>query len=84
MSISIKTEKEIEIMRKAGKLLAGVMTEIESRVHPDTSTLEIDKLAEELILRAGARPAFKGYGGGSNPFPATVCASVNDEIVHGI
>jgi methionyl aminopeptidase len=84
MSIHIKTEAELVIMRKAGKLLAGIMQEIGSQVRPGISTMQIDKLAEELVLRCGAKPAFKGYGGGKNPFPATVCASVNDEIVHGI
>ena len=84
MSIHIKNEAEIEIMRKAGKLLAEIMREIGGQVKPGISTMEIDKLAEELILRGGGAPAFKGYGGGSNAFPATICASINDEIVHGI
>ncbi|HAR99951.1 MAG: Methionine aminopeptidase [Candidatus Moranbacteria bacterium GW2011_GWC2_37_73] len=84
MSISIKTESEIAIMRRAGKMLAEIMREIGEQVRPGVSTIEIDKLAEELVLNAGGTPAFKGYGGGSNPFPATICASINDEIVHGI
>ncbi|NTW27696.1 MAG: type I methionyl aminopeptidase [Candidatus Moranbacteria bacterium] len=84
MSIHIKNKSEIEIMRRAGKLLAGVMQELGTKVRAGVSTMEIDKLAEELILAAGGRPAFKGYGGGKNPFPATICASVNDEVVHGI
>lgn len=84
MSIHIKNESEIEIMRRAGKLLAGVMQELGTKVRAGVSTMEIDKLAEELILSCGGSPAFKGYGGGKNPFPATICASVNDEVVHGI
>jgi methionyl aminopeptidase len=84
MSIHIKTENEIEIMRKAGKMLASVMHKLESQVRAGVSTMQIDKLAEELILAAGGSPAFKGYGGGKNPFPATICASINDEVVHGI
>lgn len=84
MSIHIKNEQELAIMRKAGKMLAEVMREIGNQVAPGISTMQIDKLAEELILNLGARPAFKGYGGGKNPFPATICASINDEIVHGI
>jgi methionyl aminopeptidase len=84
MSIHIKTESEIAIMRNAGHALAEVMREIGDKVHAGVSTLEIDKLAEELILRAGGNPAFKGYGDSDNPFPATICASVNDEVVHGI
>lgn len=71
-------------MRKAGRALAAVMRALGEKVRPGVSTLEIDELAEKLILGAGGVPAFKGYGGGSNPFPATICASVNDEIVHGI
>ncbi|MDD5396482.1 MAG: type I methionyl aminopeptidase [Candidatus Moranbacteria bacterium] len=84
MSIHIKSEFELNIMRRAGKALAEVMREIEAEVCPGVSTMQIDKLAEELILRSGGTPAFKGYGDRSNPFPATICASINDEIVHGI
>ncbi len=84
MSIHIKNESEIEIMRIAGKKLAAVMQKLEKEVRPGVSTLQLDKLAEELILDSGAKPAFKGYGGGKNPFPATICASINHEIVHGI
>jgi methionyl aminopeptidase len=84
MSIHIKNEAELEIMRKAGKALAGVMRELEKEMSAGVSTMQIDKLAEELILATGGQPAFKGYGGGKNPFPATICASVNDEVVHGI
>lgn len=84
MGIHIKTENELTIMRKAGKALALVMRELEKKVVIGVSTMEIDALAEKLILQAGARPAFKGYGEGKNLFPATICASINDEVVHGI
>ena len=84
MSIHIKNEDEIAIMRRAGKILAEVMRELEKKVAAGVSTMEIDELAEKLILAAGGRPAFKGYGGGKNPFPATICSSVNDGVVHGI
>lgn len=84
MSISIKTEKEIAIMRKAGKALAEVMRELESSIKPGIDTLQLDKLAEELVFSHAGVPAFKGYGEKSNPFPATICASINDEVVHGI
>ncbi len=84
MSIHIKSEKELGIMRRAGKSLAAVMRELEKNVAPGISTLQIDKLAEELVLSHGALPAFKGYGEKRNPFPATICASLNDEVVHGI
>jgi len=82
--IAIKTEKEITIMREAGRRLCAVMDELEKKVQPGISTHELDKLAEELVFANGGAPAFKGYGERSNPFPATICASVNDEIVHGI
>jgi methionyl aminopeptidase len=84
MSIHIKNEREIAIMRRAGKALASVMREIEKEIIPGVSTLQIDALAEKLILEGGGRPAFKGYGEIGNPFPATICASINDEVVHGI
>ena len=84
MSIHVKSENELEIMRRAGKALAQVMRALENEVRPGVSTFQIDKLAEDLILEAGGKPAFKGYGEKHNPFPSTVCASLNDEVVHGI
>lgn len=84
MSIHIKTESEIAIMRLAGKKLAEVMSCLEREIKPGVTTLQIDELAERLILERGAIPAFKGYGDEQNPFPATICASVNHEVVHGI
>jgi methionyl aminopeptidase len=84
MSISIKTKEELETMRRAGKLLAEVMVELGKIVRPGINTWQVDQLAEKLILARGAEPAFKGYGDKKNPFPATICASVNNEIVHGI
>lgn len=79
-----KTEKELAIMREAGKKLFLIMDELEKRVQPGVNTYELDKLAEELVFGCGGTPAFKGYGEKSNPFPATICASLNNEIVHGI
>lgn len=67
-------------MKNAGKILAIVLTEIIKLVKPGITTLELDKKAEDLILSYGAKPAFKGYDG----FPNTICASVNDTIVHGL
>lgn len=67
-------------MRAGGGILAEVMARLKSFVRPGVSTLEIDQEVEAFILSRGARPAFKGYRG----FPATVCASINDEVVHGI
>ena len=72
-------------MREGGKILAGIMAEIGRNVAPGKNTLEIDKLAEELLIARGGKPSFKGYGEDmGNPFPATICASVNSEVVHGI
>ena len=82
--INIKTEEEIGAMREGGKRLALVMNELEKNVLPGKSTWEIDALAEELILKSEGVPSFKGYGGGKKPFPASICASINKEIVHGI
>jgi methionyl aminopeptidase len=84
MTVAIKTEKEIEMMRKAGKALAEVMRVLEKEIRPGIDTLQLDKLAEELVLARGGKPAFKGYGDHINPFPATICASLNSEVVHGI
>ncbi|MDZ4385443.1 MAG: type I methionyl aminopeptidase [Candidatus Moranbacteria bacterium] len=83
--IIIKKQAEIEAMREGGKILAGVMQALGDRVAPGKNTFEIDQLAEKLISEAGGIPIFKGYGKESgNPFPATICASINEEIVHGI
>ncbi|MGW8185380.1 MAG: type I methionyl aminopeptidase [Candidatus Moraniibacteriota bacterium] len=82
--INIKTVEEIEVMREGGRRLALVMNELEKNVLSGKSTWEIDELAEKLILEAKGIPSFKGYGGGKKPFPATICASINNEIVHGI
>lgn len=82
--INIKTEEEIEAMREGGRRLALIMNELEKNVLPGVSTWEIDEMAEKLILEAEGVPSFKGYGGGKKPFPATICASINNEIVHGI
>lgn len=78
--ISIKTPQEIEIMAQAGKILAEIIRELKSKVEPGITTKELDNLTEKLISNAGAKPAFKGYQG----FPAALCASVNEQIVHGV
>jgi methionyl aminopeptidase len=83
--IIIKNAKEIEAMREGGKILAGVMAELGAQVSPGKNTFEIDALAEKRISEAGGKPVFKGYGKESGrPFPGTICASINHEIVHGI
>lgn len=78
--ISIKTPQEIEIMRVAGKILAGIIKELEAKVAPGISTKELDNLAEKLIKESGSKPAFKNYNG----FPNALCVSINEEIVHGV
>ncbi len=80
MGVSIKTESEIRIMREAGKRLAYVLSELEVYVKPGLSTYEVDKKGEELIRKSGGIPSFLGYNG----FPASICVSVNDQVVHGI
>lgn len=83
--IIIKSEKEIQAMREGGKILAFVMEQMGKAVSLGKNTFEIDALGEKLIIEAGGTPIFKGYGKESgNPFPATTCTSINDEIVHGI
>ena len=78
--IVLKSPREIGLMRQAGVILADVTDHLRSFVHGGMSTLEIDEEVEAFIVRRGATPAFKGYRG----FPATVCISINEEIVHGI
>lgn len=80
MSVTIKSAEEIELMRQAGKYLAKVHQELERAIKPGISTWEIDKIGEETIRSLGAEPNFLNYQG----YPASVCVSVNDEVVHGI
>ena len=81
-----KSADELDKMRRAGRILAGAITAVMDAVAPGVTTLELDRVAEGHIRDADAVPSFKGYGGGGvrAPFPATICASLNDEIVHGI
>lgn len=76
----IKSVREIEIMRAAGKIVAETLEKIKEVVSPGITTKELDEIAEEYIKKNKAIPAFKGYQG----FPCTICASVNEEVVHGI
>jgi methionyl aminopeptidase len=78
--IVLKSAREIEVMRRGGQILADVVEMLRGMVEAGLSTLEIDEEVEAFIVRHGARSAFKGYRG----FPATVCVSINDEVVHGI
>ena len=78
--IYIKTKEEIKIMAEGGKMLAKIVKELTKMIKPGITTQELDKVAEDLIFKSGAKPSFKGYGG----FPATLCTSINEEIVHGL
>ena len=80
--IYLKTEAEIEKMRFANQVVAAVLKEMHSFIRPGISTLDIDRKAESIIRAAGAEPSFLGYG--HPPFPASVCVSLNEEVVHGI
>jgi len=80
MSIIIKSNQEIAAMRQAGRILATVLETLKSQVRPGMKTKELDIITTRELERLGAKPSFKGYRG----FPANLCVSVNDEIVHGI
>jgi methionyl aminopeptidase len=78
--IVCRSQTELERMREAGRLVGEVLTELAAHVEPGVSTGDLDALAEKRIRQAGATPAFKGYHG----YPAAICASINDEVIHGI
>ena len=80
MSVTIKTPREIELMREAGRILAKVHNELGKIIKPGITTLEIDRVGEELIRSYGCIPSFLNYNG----YPASICVSVNEEVVHGI
>ncbi len=78
--VMLKSRRELEIMRDAGKIVAEVLHILRERCRPGIRTRDLDRIAEEETVKRGARPAFKGYRG----YPASLCASVNEEVVHGI
>lgn len=80
MGIEIKSEKEIEIMRQSNRIVAEILKILAEQIKPGMKTKELDIIAEKELKKRGAESSFKGYRG----YPATICASVNDEIVHGI
>jgi methionyl aminopeptidase len=82
--ISLKSAREIEIMKRANLIVAEVLQELKRRVAPGVTTLDLDAIAEEMTLKKDAIPAFKGYNVAGRIYPRCLCASVNDEIVHGI
>ena len=79
MAVTVKSQDEINRMRDAGKILAEVHEKLEEIIKPGITTLEIDRKGEEFIRNAGCIPSFKGYEG----YPASICVSINDEVVHG-
>ena len=85
MQIFLKTEDEIELMRQANQLVGSTLGELAKHIRPGVTTLQLDAIADEFIRDHGAVPTFKGfpnpYGG---PFPASICTSVNDVVVHGV
>lgn len=80
MPVSIKSAREIELMTEAGRILAIVHEEMKKALHPGMTTLDINKIGEEVIRSYGCTPSFLNYNG----YPASICVSVNDEVVHGI
>ncbi|HJX68014.1 MAG TPA: type I methionyl aminopeptidase [Candidatus Limnocylindrales bacterium] len=80
MTVPHRTPREIELMRRAGRVVADVLALMEEELRPGVTTGQLDAIAEAYILKAGARPSFKGYRG----FPGSICVSINEEVVHGI
>lgn len=84
--VTIKRPEEVARMRHAGTILAEVLRQLEAALQPGITTAELDAMAERMIRDAGAAPSFLGYGGsrGQVPFPGSICASIGEEVVHGI
>ncbi len=80
MAVSVKSKREIEIMRDAGKILGTVLNELGRKIQPGITTHLIDQMGNEMIRSYGCQPSFLGYDG----YPASICVSVNEEVVHGI
>ena len=78
--IILKSRQEIEKMRKSNAIVAAILEELRKKIRPGVRTIELDRLSEEMALKKGARPAFKGYRG----YPYSLCTSVNSEVVHGM
>ena len=85
MQIFLKTEDEIDLMRKANQLVGATLAELGKHIKPGVTTLQLDKVAEEFIRDHGAIPTFKNFPNPfGEPFPASICTSINDVVVHGI
>lgn len=78
--ITIKSRAEVEYMRKAGKIVSDTFKELKAAIKPGVTTKQLDEIAYKFITSQGAIPSFKGYGG----FPASICVSINDQVIHGI
>jgi methionyl aminopeptidase len=82
--IRLKNEKQIEVIRKSCKMLSAMYRELIPLVVPGVETIEIDKWVRSWIKKTGGKPAFLGYGSKNNPYPAAICISINNEVIHGI
>lgn len=82
--IFLKSESEIDKMRESAQLVSRTLAEVARYIEPGVSTAKLDRIAEDFIKKHNGRPAFKGYGPAGNEFPATLCISLNEEVVHGI
>lgn len=82
--IRFKSLQQIEVMRQANTIVAEILAELQCHVRPEVTTGELDRIAEDMTRKLGAKPAFKGYEVGGQVFPRSVCISINDEVVHGI
>ncbi len=86
--VTARSEKEIELMRESGRIVAQALDAIELELRPGMTTKDLDKIAEDYIRSQGATPSFLGYvprgARGTKPYPASICASINEEVVHGI
>jgi methionyl aminopeptidase len=80
VTVARRTRQEIDLMRRAGRIVADVLALMEEELRPGVTTAQLDAMAEAYIQKAGARPSFKGYKG----FPGSICISIDDEVVHGI
>lgn len=80
MAIQLKTTEEVAVMRQAGRIVAITLLELQDKLRPGLSTADLDHMAEKTVTALGAKPVFKGYLG----YPSSICASINDEVVHGI
>jgi methionyl aminopeptidase len=82
--IRLKTEEQIAGIRRSCKMLSAMFSELKPLVKPGLATIEIDRWVHAWIQKAGGKPAFLGYGDRKNPFPASICISINEEVIHGI